>query len=427
MEKRLTAVIIGMGSRGKNTYGAEFLMQKDRVAVTAVADIDGERLRLGGTAHGVPEKMWFQSGEELLEQPRLADFAVICTQDRQHVPHAVAALRKGYDVLLEKPVSPKLSELQEIVRVAKEENRRVVVCHVLRYTPFFGMIKNMIDDGRLGRIVNIQALENVCYWHQAHSFVRGNWRREEETSPMILAKCCHDLDYLIWLAGSRCERVSSFGSRIYFRPENAPKGAAKRCTQGCRVKEECPYNAEKIYLMDKKTGVLNGNTGWPADTLSEHPTESSIRKAIEEGPYGRCVFFCDNDVVDNQIVNMQMENGAAISLTMSAFTSTGGRTIKVMGTLGDVWGDMHQNIIRVCEFGKEPETIDLGRMSNDSGGHGGGDRGLVLSVLDYLEGKTIKNTITTLETSIESHLVALAAEESRLHHGTPVEIGRMRG
>ena len=426
MEKILTAVIIGMGSRGKNAYGAEFLTLKDRVKVTAAADPDRERLTIGSDAHGIPEDMRFSSAEELFAQPKLADLAVICTQDRQHAAHAAAALKKGYDVMLEKPVSPVLSELQEIVRVAEQEKRKVVVCHVLRYTPFFRTIKKAIEDKRLGRIVNIQAIENVIYWHQAHSYVRGNWRRKDETSPMIMAKCCHDLDYLIWLTGSRCERVSSFGSLLYFKPENAPEGAAERCMGGCRAKKDCPYDAEKIYLTGRPTGILTGNTGWPANVLAEDPTEEKIRKAIEEGPYGRCVFACDNDVVDNQIVNMQMEDGSVLSLTMSAFTAGGGRTVKVMGTRGDLWGDMDQNIIRICEFGKEPEIIDLGKEEELSG-HGGGDRGLVLSVLDYFSGKPADSSITTLETSVESHLAALAAEESRLHGGMPVAIADLRG
>ena len=427
MEKKTELAIIGMGSRGKNAYGTELLTLRDRAVVTAVADPDPERLKLGGDAHNVPAERRFQSAEELLAQPKLADACIICTQDRQHVRHAVAALRRGYDILLEKPVSPLLPELQEIVRVAREEKRKVVVCHVLRYTPFFQLIRDTIDSGKLGQIVNIQALENVRYWHQAHSFVRGNWHRSEDTSPMILAKCCHDLDYLIWLCGSRVERVSSFGSLLYFKRENAPEGHALRCMDGCKAKDKCPYDAEKIYLTNPDTGILSGNTEWPIDTLTENPTEESVREAIRTGVYGKCAFECDNDVVDNQVVNLQMENGAALSLTMSAFTSIGGRTIKVMGTLGDLWGDMNRNILRICEFGKEPEIIDLGKPVNDFNGHGGGDRGLILSFLDYLEGKGADNTITTLETSIESHLAALAAEESRVNNGMPVEIAPLRG
>ena len=426
MGEKLRIAIIGLGSRGKNAYGTELLTLQDRAVVTAVADPNEERLKIGADEHNVPEERRFHSAEELLAQPKLADIAIICTQDRQHVPHAVAALRKGYDILMEKPISPFLSQLQEIVRVAREEKRRVVVCHVLRYTPFFQLIKQTIDSGRLGKIINIQALENVRYWHQAHSFVRGNWRRSDESSPMILAKCCHDLDYLVWLCGSRVERVSSFGSLNYFKPENAPEGAAARCMDGCLAKEKCPYDAEKVYITNKETGVRGGNKNWPVDILSENPNEETMREAILNGPYGRCAFACDNDVVDNQIVNLEMENGAHLSLMMTAFTSIGGRTIKVMGTMGDMWGDMHRNILRICEFGKEPEIIDLGQPENDFNDHGGGDRGLLLSFLDYMEGKGPDNTITTLEDSVESHLAALAAEESRLKNGMPVEIASLR-
>ncbi len=425
--KIVRIAIAGVGSRGKNAYGLELLNMKDRAKVVAVADIDPERLALAGDAHGVPDEMRFPSAEAMLAMPRLADAMLICTQDRQHVPHAVAALKKGYDVMMEKPISPKLEDLQEITKVARENGRRVVVCHVLRYTPFFQTIKKTIDSGVLGEIVSIQALENVRYWHQAHSFVRGNWRREEDTSPMILAKCCHDLDYLVWLCGKKCERVSSYGSLMYFKESNAPEGAALRCTQGCKAKESCPYDAEKIYLTNKDTGILCGNVEWPIDVLAENPTEEKIRHAIETGPYGRCVFHCDNDVVDHQIVNMQMEGGASLSLTMSAFTSIGGRTIKGMGTLGDLWGDMHENKIRIGVFGKEPQVIDLGKEEKDFAGHGGGDRLLMEQFVDLMQGKEPDGTITTLETSVESHLVALAAEKSRLENGESIEIAPMRG
>lgn len=425
--KIVRIAIAGVGSRGKNAYGLELLNMKDRAKVVAVADIDPERLALAGDAHGVPDEMRFPSAEAMLAMPRLADAMLVCTQDRQHVPHAVAALKKGYDVMMEKPISPKLEDLQEITKVARENGRRVVVCHVLRYTPFFQTIKKTIDSGVLGEIVSIQALENVRYWHQAHSFVRGNWRREEDTSPMILAKCCHDLDYLVWLCGRKCERVSSYGSLMYFKESNAPEGAALRCTQGCKAKDGCPYDAEKIYLTNKDTGILCGNVEWPIDVLAENPTEEKIRHAIETGPYGRCVFHCDNDVVDHQIVNMQMEGGASLSLTMSAFTSIGGRTIKVMGTLGDLWGDMHENRIRIGVFGKEPQVIDLGKEEKDFAGHGGGDRLLMEQFVDLLQGKEPDGTVTTLETSVESHLVALAAEKSRLENGESIEIAPMRG
>ena len=424
--KQHSFVILGMGDRGKNTYGMEFLAQPERAVIRAIAETDPERRSLGGEAFGIPEELRFDSAEALLAQPRLAEVACVCTQDRQHVPMAVAAMKKGYDVLLEKPVSPELEELREIVRVSRETRRRVIVCHVLRYTPFFRAIKRVIDSGRIGRVVNIEALENVVYWHQAHSFVRGNWRRTDETSPMILAKCCHDLDYLVWLSGSRVKTVSSFGSLLYFRPENAPAGAADRCLGGCAAKDACPYDAEKIYLTNKATGVLAGKTGWPVCVLSEHPTEETIRAAIEIGPYGRCVFRCDNDVVDNQIVNLQMASGAALTLTMSAFTANGGRSIRVLGTLGEIRGEMRENGIHVTVFGRETEWIDCSNSDGAPKGHGGGDHGLVAALLDCLDGAQPEG-ITTLETSVESHLAGLAAEQSRLHGGAPVDLAGLRG
>lgn len=427
MKDKITIAIAGLGSRGRTAYGAILLDMKDRAQVVAIADFDKTRCEIAQKEHNVKSENVFSSVEEMLSKEKLADAVLICTQDRDHVRHALMALDKGYDILLEKPVSPDLNELKSLVKKSKETGRKVLVCHVLRYTPFFQTIKKAIDSGRIGKVATVQALENVRYWHQAHSFVRGNWRRKDETSPMILAKCCHDLDYLIWLCGSKCKSVSSYGSLSYFKAECAPEGAALRCLDGCKAKANCPYDAEKIYLTNKDTGVLHGNVEWPVDVLSENPTEETIRAAIEKGPYGRCVFHCDNDVVDNQIVAMEMESGATVTLTMSAFTSIGGRTIKVMGTLGDIQGDMHDNIIKITEFGKESEIIDLGREEKDFAGHGGGDQMLIEEFVSLLEGGKVNNTVTTLEVSVESHLVALAAEESRLEGGTPQLIAPLRG
>ena len=221
MEK-IRIAIAGYGSRG-SCYGEALLEMKDRAEVVALAEPRADRLAAAAKEHGVAQDMCFDSVEKMLEQPKLADAMVLCTQDRQHVPQAIVALRKGYDLLMEKPISPVEEDLKKIVQVARECGRKVLVCHVLRYTPFFGKIKEIIDSGLIGEIVAIQTLENVGYWHQAHSFVRGNWRNDQETSPMIMQKCCHDLDYLVWLSGQRCARVSSFGSLKHFRAPCAPR------------------------------------------------------------------------------------------------------------------------------------------------------------------------------------------------------------
>ena len=342
--------------------------------------------------------------------------------------HAVAALKKGYHLLLEKPIATRLEDVQLIERTAREMGRRVVVCHVLRYAPFFDEIRRAIEGGEVGEVMCVQALENVGYWHQAHSFVRGNWRKESESTFMLLAKCCHDLDYLVWLTGQRCARVSSFGSLRHFRRENAPAGAAARCTAGCAAKEGCPFDAEKIYLTNENTGVLHGNTDWPCNILALEPTEASIREAIEHGPYGRCVYACDNDVVDSQIVNMEMEDGTMCQLMMTAFCEHGGRSIRVMGTRGCIEGDMDRNVITVKPFGLPARVIDINLTGRDLAGHGGGDGVMVEEVIRML-GETGKPTprMTTLEASCESHYIAFAAEMSRLSGGAAVELSEVRG
>ena len=324
---RITIAIAGLGSRGKDAYAQALAQMPERAKVVAIADPDAAKVREVARQFEIPAERCFDSAEALLAELRLADALVLCTQDRQHVPQAIPALRKGYDILMEKPISPDLAQCKEILAVARETGRKVVVCHVLRYAPFYRKIKEVLDSGVLGELMSIQAIENVGYWHQAHSFVRGNWRSKEETSPMFLQKCCHDMDLMVWLTGKSCVRLSSFGSLGHFRPENAPAGAAKRCLDGCQAKDRCPYDAEKIYITSEKTGVAQGKTGWPCDVLTLHPTEASIRQAIQEGPYGRCVYFCDNDVVDHQVVNLEMEggllrvNGQVVAFTMGSRVS----------------------------------------------------------------------------------------------------------
>jgi len=424
---KIQIAIAGLGSRGEACYGHALLDMKELAEVVALAEPREDRLKDAAEVHGVSEERCFASVEEMLARPKLADALLLCTQDRQHVPQAILALKKGYDILMEKPISPDIDDLKEIVHVARECGRKVLVCHVLRYTPFFGKIKDIIDSGVIGEVVAIQTIENVGYWHQAHSFVRGNWRNDTETSPMIMQKCCHDLDYLVWLSGQRCERVSSFGSLKHFRPECAPEGAALRCMDGCKAKADCPFDAEKIYITNKATGVLSGKKDWPLDVLALDPTEESIREAIRTGPYGRCVYHCDNNVVDHQVVNMLMENGATLTLTMCAFTTAGSRALTIMGTKGDIRADMSANTIRVCAFGQEPEVIDVNKLADDFSGHGGGDARLLRQFIDIVGGAEPDSRVTTLEASVESHLVALAAEESRLNNGKPIEIGPMRG
>ena len=421
MTTPVTFAICGCGSRGLEAYAPYQELHPERMRIVAGADSRPERLAMLRERYGLAEDRCFASDEELLAQPRLADAMIIATQDRQHVPAALAALDKGYHLLLEKPISPDLDQCRQLVEKARETGRMVVVCHVLRYTKFYGTLEAMLRRGEIGKIETIDAVEHVAYWHQAHSFVRGNWRRSDETSPMILAKSCHDMDILRWLAGERCLKVQSFGSLDYFRPDRAPAGAAERCLDGCACKAACPYDAEKIYLTAPHSGLRTKGPGWPCNVLCDEPTEERIYEALRTGPYGRCVFHCDNDVVDHQTVNLEFANNIHATFTMTAFTDTCRRTIHVTGTLGEIIGDMEAQTLRLRRFGQPEEVIDLRTGDGEFAGHGGGDMGLIADFCALLSGEKAES-LTDVSVSVESHARALAAEQSRLEGGRTVTL-----
>lgn len=420
MSKKITVAIAGAGSRGKDNYAPCARRYPDDMEIVAVADPRQENVEEMARDYDIPQDKCFSSAEELLQQPKLADVLFICTMDSMHAAQAVAALRKGYDLLLEKPVATTLQDCIAVQEEAQKLGRRVVVCHVLRYTPFYQCIRKIIRSGQLGRIVTVHGFENIGYYHYAHSYVRGNWRRMDETSPIILSKSCHDMDILLWLTDGVCKTVSSFGSLEEFRAQNAPEGAAMRCMDGtCACKDTCPFDAEKIYLEP----VRNGNSGWPANVVVNAPTAERVERALKNGPYGRCVYHSDNDVVDHQVVNMELESGVTISFTMCAFSNEIYRQIKIMGTRGELEGDMITNKIRVWEFGKEPQIIDIASMESDLSGHGGGDFRMVRDLLDLMQGKATDNdTLTSIDRSLQSHRVAFAAEYSRIHGGMTVDM-----
>ena len=421
MSQPVTFAICGCGARGLEAYAPYQLTHPEEMKVVAGADVRPERLELLQKRFGVPAGMCFPSDEALLAQPRLADVMIVSTQDRQHVDAALKALDKGYHILLEKPISPDLDQCRALQKKAHETGRLVVVCHVLRYTRFYAALEDILRRGEIGRIETIDAIEHVAYWHQAHSFVRGNWRNSNETSPMILQKSCHDMDILRWLAGAPCLRVQSFGSLDYFKAENAPEGAALRCLDGCACKDACPYDAEKIYVTDPRTGIRGRGRGWPCGVLASEPDEEKIYAALRTGPYGRCVFHCDNNVVDHQTVNLEFANHIHATFTMTAFTQDCHRTIKVTGTLGEIEGDMEKNALILRRFGRPEETIDLSEEGGQFSGHGGGDFGLMASFC-RLMAQGGADALTGVDASVESHVMALAAEASRLDGGRTITL-----
>lgn len=401
----VTLVLVGAGNRGASVYGDYALRHPREARVVALADPDTAKRERVAAAHGVPAERAYRDWSALLAAGRLADAAVIATPDALHPAAVKAALAAGYEVLLEKPIAPDLAGVLDVVAAARDARGSVTVSHVLRYTSFFQALKSLIDGGRIGHLTHIQHTENIGYWHYAHSYVRGNWRRESDASPMILAKACHDLDLIRWLVGKPCERLSSFGELSHFRTDNAPVGSTERCLDGCAVERECPYSAPRIYLER-----FGGAPGWPNEVLTEAPDEHSVRRALETGPYGRCVYRCDNDAIDNQTVALRFEGGVSASLTVSAFTERNTRTVHVMGSHGEIRGDLELGELEVKDFATG--RTEMVRTVAGSG-HVDGDDALMRDFLERTRGGEGGVGLTDLGVSVESHLMAFAAERAR--------------
>ena len=408
-------VLIGAGQRGM-IYASYAHKRGHHIA--AVAEPDDVKRRIAGEAFGIPGECRFRTGGELLSQPQLADAAIIATMDRDHYRVAVPAMEKGYHLLLEKPISPIPEETLAIEETAVRTGRHVTVCHVLRYSPFFRELKKAASSGKIGRIVTIQHNENIGNFHIAHSFVRGNWRRSDMASPLIMQKSCHDMDLLVWLAEDKCESVASFGDLTYFKPDNAPEGATRRCCD-CPLKDTCRFNAYRCYLP------VAGE--WPASVLTDDQSEEGLREAIRTGPYGRCVFHCDNNVCDHQVSILRFTNGITATFNLSGFTNRMMRTIKIMGEDGEIRASETANEIEIIRFAgnwKEQAEREIIHPTEATSGHNGGDSGIVDDFLDILEGKELESA-TDIHESVESHMMACAAEEARLT-GTVISIAEFR-
>lgn len=398
-------VLIGAGQRGM--IYAQYAYDSGLADIAAIAEPDEKRRLDAAEKLFVKPERCFESAQDMFAKGRMGDAAIIASMDKDHYAQAMRALELGYDLLLEKPISPDPLECMLIEERARQTGRRVVVCHVLRYSPFFRQIKKIIDSGELGRVVTIQHNENIGNFHMAHAFVRGNWSRAAVSSPIIMQKSCHDMDLLVWLVSSKAAKLSSFGDLSYFKEDNAPPGSAGRCLE-CPVAADCRFDARKMYLP------IAG--GWPASVLSLDQSEEGLLKAMREGPYGRCVYRCGNDVCDHQVVNILFENGVTATFNLSAFTNRMARTMKIMCEDGEIRVSEHENRIEVIRFGsnaQEAEQMQVITPPRADGGHSGGDAGLMndfFSMLKSGEG----NLETQIARSVESHYMAAAAERSRL-------------
>jgi len=405
MDKPISVAIIGAGARGANVYVKK--APPGSIKVVAVAEPHKGRREEIQKRYSLPDEVCFESYVDLLKKERLADLALITTNDRMHMEPALSAIEKGCHILLEKPISPMAEEVYKIGKASEKYDKVFSICHVLRYTSFFKTIKKLLNDGRVGRLMSITHNEDVGYWHMAHSFVRGNWRNSEETSPMILQKCCHDMDILLYLIDSDCVKVSSFGKLSLFKEENAPKGAPDRCTEGCPEYDTCQFNAVKLYTETDLRGWVPKNFN-----LDEGASDEVITEALKTNPYGRCVYKCDNNVVDHQVVNMEFENDVTVAFTMCAFTKKNNRIIKLMGTDGEINGDMEAHKITIYDF-KTGNTEEI-HIPEATSGHGGGDSGIMASVLNAIRGNGTDNS--SAQASVQSHMMAFAAERSRLEN-----------
>ena len=405
-DKPITAVIIGAGNRGR-VYASYAKTYNDNIKVVGVSDIIESRCNRIADQHGVPQENRFGHYREVFERPKMADAVIIATPDDRHYEPCIKALELGYDVLLEKPVAPTEKECSEILKLSEKSGRIVAISHVLRYAPYFIALKAVVDRGDIGEIVSVQHQEPIEFAHMAHSYVRGNWRCEKDTTPIILAKSCHDLDIIRWIVGKPCKSISAYGSLHLFKKENMPEGAPARCTDGCPHQGTCPFSAIDIYVRDKRhLGVFD---------LKDRKDENEIMEKLRTNWYGRCVYQCDNDQPDHYVANMEFEGGITSSFTMDAFTPHGGRRTRIMGTKGYIEGNAKTFTLwdfktRTSKTWRK-DVADFDEYKES--GHGGGDFGLVRDFVEAVAAQDPTKLSSSIRDSIESHIMGFAAEKSR--------------
>lgn len=402
----VSVLVIGCGARGE-LYSRYALENPDKMKVIAIAEPRVEYRNHMKQLHDIKDEFVFSSWEDVLKKGRITDAVLICTQDNLHTEPAIAFSQQKYHMLLEKPMSSTPEECREIVASAKKHDIIFAVCHVLRYTRYTTELKKIIDNQTIGDIISMQHLEPVGWWHQAHSFVRGNWKNDKESTFMLLAKACHDLDWIRYIMGSSVESVHSFGHLSHFTQENHPDKAGTNCFD-CSVERRCPYSAQKIYLENEFGGDYFRKIITPVDN------KEALKKALIEGPYGRCVYLCDNNVVDHQVVNFQFQGNKTASFTMTAFTEYSDRKTRIFGTRGRIEGD--GKFIKVFDFNNNEEVIyDVDALEGDSQmtGHGGGDYYMMKSFIEAVKSGDQSLVLSGPDETLETHLTVFAAEQSR--------------
>jgi len=395
-----TCIIIGAGGRGKDAY-APYIKDSGIMEIIGVAEPDDAKRNDFKTKYNIADDMCFNSYEDLFAKGKLADSVIICTQDRQHKEPAKMAMDCGYHILLEKPISPYEHEVRELERLALEYDKVFITAYVLRYTPFVEKLKELIKSGAIGDILTMQLNSNEGFWHHAHSFVRGQWNNSETSSPLIVAKSCHDLDLISYILESKCTSIASYGGNNHFTWDNAPgDDVPDRCTDGCPYADKCKYNAIQLYTRGKASYFVH--------KFETENSDEAIIEALKTNMYGRCVYRCDNNVCDQQVAAMTFENGATAVYTISAFSVENSRTLKIMGTEGEIGGYMEGGEIRLKRFDDMSEVRY--KVLHDSTKHCGGDSGLIQEFAKLMEQEKIVNDTKVFQ----SMKMAFAAEKSRL-------------
>lgn len=406
MTNFIKIVAIGAGNR-TNKYLEYVKQHPDKVKLVGVVELNDIRRKHVAERFGLDESQCFADYRDFFQHPFDADAVMVCTPENMHFEPTMQAIGRGYHVLLEKPIAQTLEECMLIAEAARKHDVLVSVCHVLRYHPYFMKIKELVDSGELGHIISINHRTSVGVDRTAHGFVRGIWRKETVSNPMLMSKCCHDIDFLLWLTKTPCRKLTSFGSLRWFKEKNAPEGSADRCLD-CKVESRCPFSAIDLYRV-RRDWIAN------FDVPEGKTIDEVIEDQLRHGLYGRCVYRCDNDVVDHQIVSMEMESEVTVNFSMDIFTLKDNRETHISLTEGEIDGD--ETRLRVRRFREAEETIyDFSDLAHQPF-HAGSDLNIVADFVDAIR-QNRKNVVTSIERSVESHRICFEAERSRKEQRT---------
>ena len=400
--------IVAIGAGNRTSKYLEYVKQHpDRVRLVGVVELNDIRRQSVAERFGLEPSQCYADYHDFFRNPVQADAVMICTPENRHFEPAMLAIEAGCHVLLEKPIAQTLEECQAIGEAARKKGVLVSVCHVLRYHPYFMKVKELVDSGELGHIISINHRTSVGVDRAAHGFVRGIWRSERLSNPMLMSKCCHDIDFLLWLTKTPCRKLTSFGSLRWFKAKNAPEGSSERCID-CRVESTCPFSAVDLYQV-RRDWIAN------FDVPEGKTIDDVIEDQLREGLYGRCVYHCDNDVVDHQIVSMEMESEVTVNFSMDIFTLKDYRETHISLTEGEIHGD--ETRLRVRRFRGAKETVyDFSDLSHQPF-HAGADLAIVADFIDAIRSGH-RDLVTSIERSVESHRICFEAERSRKEQRT---------